>query len=43
MNCRHLANANKFHHIRVVNFELGLVCPVLTTPLNFLSGGANDE
>ena len=42
-NCRHLANANKFHHIRVVNFELGLACPVLTTPLNFLSGADNDE
>jgi len=42
-NCRHLANANKFHHIRVVNFEMGLPCPVLTTPLNFMSGGGNDE
>ena len=38
-NCRHLANANKFHHIRMVNFGLGLASPVLTTPLNFLSGG----
>lgn len=42
-NCRHLANANKFHHIRVVNFQLGLPCPLLTTPLNFLSGGGEDE
>ena len=42
-NCRHLANVNKLHHIRVVNFELGLACPVLTTPLNFLSSGDNDE
>ena len=42
-NCRHLANANKFHQIRVVNFEMGLSTPVLTTPLNFLSGGDNDE
>nr|VFJ91289.1 MAG: hypothetical protein BECKH772A_GA0070896_100307 [Candidatus Kentron sp. H]VFJ99188.1 MAG: hypothetical protein BECKH772C_GA0070978_1002925 [Candidatus Kentron sp. H]VFK00568.1 MAG: hypothetical protein BECKH772B_GA0070898_101953 [Candidatus Kentron sp. H] len=42
-NCRHLANADKFQHIRVVNFELGLPCPVLTTPLNFLSGGDDDE
>ena len=41
-NCRHLANANKFQHIRVVNFELGLACPVLTTPLNFLSDGEFD-
>ena len=42
-NCRHLANANKFHHIRVVNFELGLACPMLTTPLNFQNGGDSDE
>jgi len=42
-NCTHLANANKFHHIRVVNFELGLANPVLTTPLNFPSSGDNDE
>ena len=42
-NCAHLANANKFHHIRLVNFELGLANPVLTTPLNFPSSGDNDE
>jgi len=42
-NCRHLANANKFHHIRMVNFELGLAGPVLTIPLNFLSGSDGDE
>ena len=42
-NCGHLANANEFHHIRVVNFELGLPTPILATPLNFLSGGESDE
>jgi predicted nucleic acid-binding protein len=42
-NCTHLANANKFHHIRLVNFELGLANPVLTTPLNFPSSGDKDE
>ena len=42
-NCRHLANASKLHHIRVVNFEIGLATPALTTPLNFLSGGNEDE
>jgi predicted nucleic acid-binding protein len=41
-NCRHLANVNKFQHIRRINFELGLACPVLTTPLNFLSSGDHD-
>lgn len=37
------SNANKFHHIRVVNFEIGLPCPVLTPPLNFLSAGEDYE
>lgn len=35
-NCRHLANANKFEHIRFVNAELGLFCPILTTPVELL-------
>jgi predicted nucleic acid-binding protein len=40
-NCRHLANANKFGHIRRVNTLLGLFVPVLLTPLELL--GANHE
>lgn len=32
-NCKHLANANKFRHIRTVNEQLGLAVPILTTPL----------
>ncbi|MBI2300922.1 MAG: type II toxin-antitoxin system VapC family toxin [Armatimonadetes bacterium] len=32
-NCRHLANANKFGHIRRVNTLLGLYVPALVTPL----------
>jgi hypothetical protein len=32
-NCRHLANANKFGHIRRVNTLLGLYVPSLVTPL----------
>jgi hypothetical protein len=35
-NCRHLANANKFGHIRRVNGLLGLFVPTLTTPLELL-------
>ena len=31
-NCAHLANANKAKHIAVVNAELGLQVPVVTTP-----------
>jgi hypothetical protein len=31
-NCRHLANANKVEHLRVVNGALGLSVPVVTTP-----------
>jgi len=35
-NCQHLANANKFEHIRHVNSELGLFSPILTTPFELL-------
>ncbi len=31
-NCTHLANANKFGHIRRINTMLGLYVPILTTP-----------
>lgn len=31
-NCRHLANANKVRHLQVVNTELGLAAPIITTP-----------
>jgi predicted nucleic acid-binding protein len=40
-NCRNLANANKFEHIRRVNTMLGLFVPILATPLELLGG--NDE
>jgi hypothetical protein len=40
-NCRHLANANKFGHIRRVNVLLGLFLPALVTPLELL--GDDDE
>jgi len=35
-NCRHLANANKFGHIRRVNAMLGLKTPDLVTPPELL-------
>ena len=35
-NCKHLANANKFGHIRKVNAMLGLYVPMLVTPLELL-------
>ena len=35
-NCKHLANANKFGHIRRVNVMLGLFVPMLVTPLELL-------
>ena len=35
-NCRHLANANKFAHIRRVNGVLRLFVRTLTTPLELL-------
>jgi hypothetical protein len=41
-NCRHLANANKFGHIRRVNVMLGLYVPTLVTPLELI-GAQNDK
>lgn len=41
-NCRHLANANEFDHIRRVNAMLGLFVPALVTPLELL-GGDDEE
>ncbi|MBS0262673.1 MAG: type II toxin-antitoxin system VapC family toxin [Planctomycetes bacterium] len=35
-NCRHIANANKFGHIRRINTMLGLFVPALVTPLELL-------
>jgi predicted nucleic acid-binding protein len=37
-NCEHLANANKFAHIRRVNTLLGLHVPSLVTPLELMGG-----
>lgn len=41
-NCQHLANANKFGHIRRVNALLGLYVPALVTPLELLGGSDED-
>ena len=38
-NCKHLANANKFGHIRRVNALLELPTPALITPLELLGKG----
>ncbi len=38
-NCRHLANANKFEHIRRINGRLGLFVPTLVTPLEISGRG----
>ncbi len=40
-NCRHIANARKFGHLRRVNAMLGLATPSLVTPLELL--GEDDE
>ena len=37
-NCRHLANANKFAHIRRINSLMGLHVPAIVTPLELLGG-----
>ena len=39
-NCKHLANPNKFQHLRIVNTLLGLHIPMLVTP-NQLIGESN--
>jgi hypothetical protein len=36
-NCKHLANANKFEHIRVVNQKLGLKTPQIVTPMELFA------
>jgi hypothetical protein len=33
-NCRHLANANKLQHLRVLNARLGISTPTIATPFN---------
>ncbi len=35
-NCNHLANANKFEHIRIINTKLNLFVPLLITPLQLM-------
>lgn len=35
-NYKHLANANKVRHIRLVNTQLGLFVPRITTPSELL-------
>ncbi|MCC7309588.1 MAG: type II toxin-antitoxin system VapC family toxin [Acidobacteria bacterium] len=35
-NCKHLANAKKFGHIRKINGMLGLYVPMLVTPMELL-------
>ena len=35
-NCKHLANANKFSHIRRINSILGIFTPNLVTPLEMI-------
>ena len=42
-NCRHLANANKFGHIRRINVLLGLFVPALVTPLELIGGSDEAE
>lgn len=42
-NCAHLANANKFEHIRHVNALLGLHVPALITPVELLLWEGDDD
>jgi predicted nucleic acid-binding protein len=38
-NCRHLANANKFEHVRSINMRLGLLTPAIVTPAQLFEEG----
>lgn len=42
-NFTHLANANKYAHIRVVNASLGLFVPDVVTPFQLLGDDDGDE
>ncbi len=42
-NCNHLANANKFGHIKRINTILGLYNPSLVTPLELLGEDDNER
>ena len=42
-NCVHLANANKFNHIRRINTLLGLFIPLVVTPLELVGGNSDYE
>lgn len=35
-NCKHLANPNKFQHIRRINVMLNIFVPTLITPIEFI-------
>lgn len=41
-NCNHIANANKFNHIRLINKRLNLKTPELITPLELFEEKKND-
>jgi predicted nucleic acid-binding protein len=41
-NCKHLANANKFKHIQIINSVLGIFVPTLTTPFQLIEEFQND-
>ena len=40
-NCSHIANANKFEHIRIINTRLGLFVPALVTPMELCEEGSS--
>jgi hypothetical protein len=40
-NCRHIANANKFEHLRILNTRLGLFVPTLATPMELCKEGSS--
>jgi len=42
-NCKNIANANKFNHIKRINTLLGLFVPTLLTPLELIGEKENEN
>jgi predicted nucleic acid-binding protein len=40
-NCKNIANANKFEHIRIINTQLGLYVPQIVTPEQLFMEGSD--
>lgn len=42
-NCVHIANANKYQHIKIINERMDLFTPMIVTPLELVSEKDNED